>query len=99
MYTKVGEKLVRDTISEPPAEITVGFDLLRCSCGASFFFAPSEKDKPIPLCAESVPNGNIFIREGKAIYVSKRNPLPDGADRFQSHFADCPKADQFRTKE
>ena len=76
------------------------FELLTCECGAKFFFVPSEKDKPIPLQEKPNPKGNIFILGGRAIYISKRNPLPEHAgdgDRYTSHFADCPKAEQFRT--
>lgn len=74
------------------------FEIKTCKCGARFFFAPSEKDKPIPLCEQAVVNGNIFLRDGHAIYMSKRNPAPEGAVLYVSHFADCPHATQFRSK-
>lgn len=92
-HTKIGDGHFQDVNGKENL-----FDVLRCECGADFFFAPSEKDKPIPLCVKPVENGNIFLRGGKAIYVSKRNPLPEGVSRYVSHFSDCPKAEQFRTQ-
>ena len=76
-------------------------EVKNCQCGASMFFAPSAKgnDKKIPLCAQPIPTGNIFLNEKhEAVYVSGANPAPPGATLYQSHFADCPFSSQFRSK-
>lgn len=75
-------------------------EVSNCKCGASMFFAPSAKgnDKKIPLCAQPHPVGNIFLNEKhEAVYVSQKNPAPPGTTLYQSHFADCPFSEQFRT--
>jgi hypothetical protein len=61
----------------------------------------------MPVDAEPRPDGNIkleYEREGIfAIYVGKPDQdtlfeSKTGAERYVSHFATCPNADQFRKK-
>ncbi len=76
-----------------------GFEVTECkACHARMFFAPSEKGKQIPLCEAPVHNGNIFLRDGVAVYVSKHNPAPKDAVRYVSHFSNCTNPGQFRSK-
>ncbi len=75
-------------------------EVKNCECGASMFFAPSAKGngKKLPLCAHPSPVGNIFLNaKHEAVHVSGQNPAPPGAMLYQSHFADCPLANKFRT--
>lgn len=72
----------------------------KCRCGASMFMAPSDTSgKMVPLQELPNPTGNIFLNsKHEAVYVSGKNPAPHGATLYTSHFADCPRAAQFRTK-
>lgn len=82
------------------AKRTYPYPTMPCSaCGAPIVFARSANDRPIPLNAEPDPNGNIWVSaDGRAHYRSKANPIPDGAERYTSHFIDCPQAAQFRRR-
>ena len=74
------------------------FPITECSaCKAKMFMAPTEAGKNVPLHEEPHAKGNIFLRGGVAIYVSKKNPAPMGATLYMSHFANCTNPGQFRT--
>jgi hypothetical protein len=71
-----------------------------CSaCGAALLWTVGVNGKRQPLNAEPRPDGNIWIsRDGRAHYRSLANPIPEGADRYTSHFATCEHAEQFRRR-
>jgi hypothetical protein len=70
------------------------------ACGASIFFAQTERGKRIPIDWDPVDGGNIRLDGQMAVVESKRSrgmaPL-DGGPRYTSHFATCPQAADFRT--
>ncbi len=66
------------------------------SCGASIMFVKTELGKMVPLCVDPVPNGNIYLDNGVAKYVSKKNPPPKDKTRYVSHFSNCPQAASHR---
>jgi hypothetical protein len=69
-----------------------------CSaCGAPLLWAVGANGKRQPLNAEPRPDGNIWLDgEGLAHYRSRATPIPEGASRYTSHFANCVNAAQFR---
>lgn len=70
------------------------------SCGADILWIHSAAGNLMPLDAEPVANGNIFVLDGKARFVSNdlfEPMLPEGP-RYQSHFASCPEAAKWRKK-
>jgi hypothetical protein len=77
-------------------------EIKNCNCGAKMFFAPSAASKgakKVPVDADPVPHGNIFLNDDHhAVVVSKKNPSPEGATLYLSHFATCPHSAQYRTK-
>lgn len=74
-------------------------EVKNCNCGASMFMAPTKAGKKVPLCERPDPLGTIYLNdEHEAVYVSGENPAPPGASLYRTHFADCPFAEQFRTK-
>lgn len=51
----------------------------------------------MPLDAEPVPDGNIWLdHEGFARYLKKGEVPPEGALRYVSHFSSCPFGPSFR---
>lgn len=73
----------------------------RCdSCGASIFWAFTERGKKIPLDAEPSLNGNMVLDNNLddgtvlAIYAKQE----DSRSRYLSHFVTCPDAHQWRRK-
>lgn len=53
----------------------------------------------MPVDPDPVPDGNIVIRDNKAVVVGNDLLGPqadDGEPRYKSHFETCPKASQFR---
>ena len=87
------ERLEEAMTKESPAR-----EITTCKCGARMWFATTEKGKQIPLQEHPSPTGNIFLRDGVAVYVSAKNPAPEGAELYLSHFVDCPASAQFRSK-
>lgn len=71
-----------------------------CSaCGASILWVIGVNGKRNPLNAVPTPAGNIWLdRDGLAHFRSETAPAPEGADRYTSHFSDCPNAQQFRRR-
>jgi hypothetical protein len=74
------------------------------SCGAAITWVLTEKDKPMPVDAEPVEQGNVELYrddagEQRARVVVEGDATLPGFDlpaRYQSHFASCPQADQHR---
>lgn len=72
------------------------------SCGARIFFALTTSGKSMPIDAEPTENGNVVLAEPAEIaaalgtprvrVVSSKNPAPEGAVRYVSHFTTCPNA-------
>ena len=74
----------------------------RCaSCAAPLRWERTETGKHIPLDAEPVPDGNIYIMHGVAFVIPTQPEIGDAepeGPRFVSHFATCPNADEHRRK-
>jgi hypothetical protein len=75
------------------------------SCGAEIKWARTEKNgKPIPVDPEPVEGGNLELHaddDGELVaraLCGQEQTLPgmDLPDRYVSHFATCPNADQHR---
>lgn len=67
------------------------------SCNAHVWWTkgPDHTDQILDL--EPVAKGNIvFTGMGKIRYVTKADPAPYGAIRYQSHFVTCPNRDKHR---
>ncbi len=76
-----------------------GLPVTNCkSCQRPIFFAESKSGKQIPLVNAPHAQGNVMIRDGKAVYKSKENQPEPGELLYISHFVDCPNAQQYRTK-
>jgi hypothetical protein len=71
-----------------------------CSaCNAPILWAVGANGKRQPLNAEPRADGNIWLSgDGLAHFRSKANPIPEGANRYTSHFSDCVNAAQFRRR-
>jgi hypothetical protein len=73
----------------------------RCSsCKADVFWAMSAGGKPLPIDPEPREDGNLVVRRalgGGRVAVSAKG-VPAGEQRYVSHFATCPYADQHRRK-
>lgn len=70
------------------------------SCGEPILWAKSfSTHTPMPLDAEPVANGNIFIKDGLA-HTMRGDLFEDMADgpRYVSHFATCPLAAKYRKR-
>ncbi len=70
------------------------------SCQAPIIWAWTGQGRRIPLDSEPVTNGRFVLNatgggEPIAIYVGKA-ATPPGTDRYDSHFATCPNAEQHR---
>lgn len=76
--------------------------LSKCrSCGAEMMWARAENSgKRIPLDAEPTPTGNVILcgygEDVVCRYLKKDEPH-DG-NRYTSHFASCPQAQQWRKR-
>lgn len=75
------------------------------SCGAAILWARTERDKPIPLDAEPDPAGRIVFVSGDTVRVLRKDEeppshalVPRKGQRYTSHFATCPNAEQHRRK-
>ena len=65
------------------------------SCGAPILWILTGKsDKAIPLDLKTRSDGNLVIENGYA--VNFQPLLHSGHDRYGSHFATCPQAEQWR---
>lgn len=64
------------------------------SCGATILWVVTMRGRPMPLDAEPVADGTVWIENG---HVMLGTP-PDGVIRWRSHFATCPQADRWRKK-
>ena len=68
------------------------------SCGASIFWARTEKGKLIPLDERARDDGTIIVRfddELRAIVGVPADAFP-GEPLYVSHFATCPQAERWR---
>ena len=64
-------------------------DLKQCKCGASIFFALTEKGKPTPLDAKPVRVALLADTQGGLPKIE------DGYTGYVSHFATCPNSKEF----
>ncbi len=72
------------------------------SCGASIVWAVTEKGKPIPIDAEPVAEGNVYLRGADdprnppvASMAFTKQPA-SAAGPYVTHFVTCPNADEHR---
>lgn len=69
------------------------------SCGAPILWRRTTTNRPIPLDAEPVPNGNIILQpEGRITVLGPLDVLSSALPRYVSHFATCKDATDWRTK-
>ncbi len=75
----------------------------RCkTCGARIEWVKSAlTGKPMPLDAAAVDDGNIVLREGRAVVFplgghEEAGVVKSGVPRFRSHFSTCPDAADHR---
>lgn len=73
------------------------------SCGAQIIWAVTTSGRRMPVDAAPVPNGNVALcphpSPGHAPTAHIVSPQAEAHqdDRFTSHFATCPHADEHRT--
>lgn len=68
-------------------------------CQAPVIFLLAEKSGKVNILdAAPVESGNVAIINRRAVYARKDAPLPEGADRYVSHFVTCPDADAVRAE-
>lgn len=75
----------------------------RCrSCNRPVYWAKTRGGKSMPVDAAPAPDGNIFLSVSKAtgalsaIAIGPGTARPPGRNRYTSHFATCPNADEHR---
>ena len=68
------------------------------SCKADILWVKTAKDRPIPLDALPVANGNIYLDEQERAIYRTKDTDPTIATWYQSHFVTCPDADRFRKR-
>jgi hypothetical protein len=68
------------------------------SCNARILWARTNDGKSMPVNHEPVPDGNIVLRDGRAIVLTAAQlaVADDDQPRFKAHFATCPNAAQHR---
>lgn len=68
------------------------------SCGAPITFALSEESGKVNVMdRDPVPSGNaMYLPDGRIRFHRKAAPLPEDAERYQSHYATCPDAAAIR---
>lgn len=73
------------------------------SCGASIFFATTDKSARTPIDFEPCDDGNLSVSRGiplpKAVVLRPAQAAgmrEAGMPTYRSHFASCPDADRFR---
>lgn len=67
------------------------------SCGASIFWMPTTKGKRMPLDAQPVADGLVWLHGGVA-HVGDQPAAMGVTERFTSHFATCPQAGRWRKR-
>lgn len=68
----------------------------RCrSCDAPIRWAITVNGRKMPLDHEPVWDGNVRMREGRAVIVPK-DEGPPSEPRYVSHFFTCPDRDDWR---
>jgi hypothetical protein len=73
-------------------------NLYNCkSCGAPIVWVRMRSDKMMPVDANPDPRGNIEIFDGFGSVIEKTDLFP-GRDRYISHWATCPNAQEHRKK-
>lgn len=67
----------------------------RCrSCGAAVIWAQTSSNKAMPVDAEAVEQGNIFLTQANG--TLRATVVPPGPGLRKSHFATCPNAKSHR---
>jgi hypothetical protein len=65
-------------------------------CGAPMTWAVTPTGSKLPLDPEPRSDGNVIYEGGLARFISGEMRRTYTGDRYVSHFATCPNADQFR---
>ena len=74
------------------------------SCGASVIWCTTVKNKPMPVDAEPVADGNLVLSDdfGRSDVPAAFPALPmdkaAGDTLYKSHFATCPDAGKWRNR-
>lgn len=86
-------ELLPTEMQPPPRELS------RCiRCKAPVFFSKTVKGARGIFDWEPVAGGNIVLdRHGVAHYLTPKQPNETAGPRYQSHFASCPFASEFRS--
>lgn len=66
-------------------------------CGADVYFVRNAAGNTEIIDATPVTNGRILIRDGLAVRVTMFDQPAAHEPTFTSHFATCPKRDDFRS--
>ncbi len=70
---------------------------MKCStCGASMWWAKTAAGKPIPIDALPSSTGNMVVHAGVARVLKKDEQVPEGTQRWTTHFATCPQSREHR---
>jgi hypothetical protein len=69
------------------------------SCNADIFWVKTEKGKSMPLDCQTYIDGNIFLKDGVAIYAKDDDEAASTEAKYKSHFATCPQSKQWRKKD
>lgn len=64
------------------------------SCRRPILWVRTESGKPMPLDAKPRPDGNVVVRGGRAVYLSRDSTATD--TRYVSHFATCAQGKGWR---
>lgn len=75
--------------------------MAKCSsCGADIFWSVTSTGKKIPIDSEPRKDGNIFISNESAVYITANSPESEATTpRYVSHFATCPQSKDWRKKD
>lgn len=72
------------------------------ACGEAIIWCVTATGAKMPVDVEPVEGGNVILTAGPAPVahvVSKRGRQRAGRTLYTSHFATCPAADKFRTRD
>jgi hypothetical protein len=69
------------------------------SCGAEIIWVKMQSGRNNPLDAKPTDKGNIDVRDGVGYVISKKQRVMFVSPLYQTHFATCPHAREWRWRE
>jgi hypothetical protein len=72
------------------------------SCHAPVRWVLTAAGRRMPVDAEPDPAGLVLVQDGQAMMMdapASREDLQPGEQTYTSHYATCPQADQWRTRQ